>query len=238
MNAAAFGAATDGCTLTAPGSYGPDRVTHNVYDAAGQLTQVQKAYSTSLQQNYATYEYTPNGKQKAVIDANGNRAELTWDGFDREQRWIFPSPTTAGVANQADYEEYGYDTLGNRTSLRKRDGVTLTYSYDGMNRMTLKTVPASATGAAEYNVYYNYDVNGLQTYARFGSASGPVRCVGHPQFDLDRRAYSASSPVSSSSCSRAASIGSRRPAALRSSIPGRSRRLSRPKWLRKSCVVA
>jgi RHS repeat-associated protein len=49
----------------------------------------------------------------------------------------------------------------------------LTYAYDGMNRLTLKTVPASASGAAGYGVYYNYDVNGLQTYARFGSASGP-----------------------------------------------------------------
>ena len=173
MNAANFGASTDGCTLTAAGSAGPDRIVHNVYDAAGQLTQVQKAYGTSLQQNYATYEYTLNGKQKAVIDANGNRAEMTFDGFDRERRWIFPSPTTAGVANPADYEEYGYDAAGNRTSLRKRDGVTLTYAYDGMDRMTLKTVPASASGAAGYSVFYNYDVRGLQTYARFGSASGP-----------------------------------------------------------------
>jgi YD repeat-containing protein len=165
-------AAVGASPARAAASYGPDRVTHNVYDAAGQLTQVQRAYGTSLQQNYATYEYTLNGKQKAVIDANNNRAEMTWDGFDRQRRWIFPSPTTAGLANQADYEEYGYDLIGNRTSLRKRDGVTLTYAYDGMNRLTLKTVPASATGAAGYSVYYGYDVRGLQTYARFGSASG------------------------------------------------------------------
>ena len=57
-----------------------------------------------MQQNYATYEYTQNGKQKAVIDANGNRAEMTWDGFDRQKSWIFPSPTAAGAANQTDYE--------------------------------------------------------------------------------------------------------------------------------------
>ena len=172
MNAANFGATTDGCTLTTAGSYGPDRIVHNIYDAAGQLTQVQKAYGTALQQNYATYEYTPNGRQKAVTDANNNRAEMTWDGFDRQKRWIFPSPTTAGVANQADYEEYGYDALGNRTSLRKRDGVTLTFAYDGMNRLTLKTVPMSASGAQGYSVYYGYDVRGLQTYAVFGSGQG------------------------------------------------------------------
>jgi RHS repeat-associated protein len=172
MNLAAFGEAPGACALTTQGSFGPDRITRNIYDAAGQLLQVQKAYGTSLQQNYATYEYTPNGKQKAVIDANGNRAEMTFDGFDRQRRWIFPS-NTPGVANQADYEEYGYDAAGNRTSYRKRDGVTLTFQYDGSDRMILKSVPTSASGAPGYNVYYGYEVRGLQTYARFGSASGP-----------------------------------------------------------------
>jgi len=172
MNPAAFGALpASACILGNQGSWGPDRVTRNVYDAAGQLLQIQRAYGTSLQQNYAAYEYSANGKQKAVIDANGNRAEMTFDGFDRQKRWIFPS-NTPGTANQADYEEYGYDLIGNRTSFRKRDGVTLTYQYDGLNRLTQKSVPASASGASGYSVFYSYDVRGLQTYARFGSASG------------------------------------------------------------------
>ena len=172
MNAATFGIVTDGCALAATGSFGPDRITHNVYDAAGQLLQVQRAYGTSLQQNYTTYEYTPNGKQKAVIDANGSRAEITFDGFDRQRRWLFPSPTVAGVTNQSDYQEYGYDIVGNRTSLRKRDGVTLTYQYDGLNRMTVKNAPASATGAPGYSVSYGYDLRGLVISARFGSQNG------------------------------------------------------------------
>ncbi|MBV9930233.1 MAG: RHS repeat protein, partial [Alphaproteobacteria bacterium] len=33
--------------------------------------------------------------------------------------------------------------------------------------------PASAGGAPGYSVFYDYDVRGLQTSARFGSASGP-----------------------------------------------------------------
>jgi RHS repeat-associated protein len=185
MNPAIFGSLpANACTLGAPGTgdndFGPDRVTRNTYDAAGQLLKVQKAYGVTtangytpaLQQDYATYEYTLNGKQKAVIDANGNRAEMTFDGYDRQKRWIFPSPTTVGVANQADYEEYGYDAVGNRTSLRKRDGVTISYQFDALNRVILKTVPASASGAAGYSVYSGYDVRGLQTYARFGSTSG------------------------------------------------------------------
>ena len=44
------------------------------------------------------------------------------------QRWIFPSKTTPGVADQADYEQYLYDSDGNRTSLRKRDGSVLAFT--------------------------------------------------------------------------------------------------------------
>lgn len=170
MNLASLPA--DACTLGTQGGHGPDRITRKIYDNAGQLLQVQKAYGTVLQQNYATYTYTGNGKQASVTDANGNLATFSYDGFDRLRQWTFPSKTTPGQVNAADYELYGYDAAGNRTSLRKRDGVTLTYAYDGLNRNTVKSVPTSASGASGYTVYYGYDVRGLQTYARFGSPSG------------------------------------------------------------------
>jgi hypothetical protein len=40
---------------------------------------------------------------------------------------------TAGSVNSSDYEQYGYDPNGNRTSLRKRDGNTIGYTYDYLN---------------------------------------------------------------------------------------------------------
>jgi YD repeat-containing protein len=67
----------------------------------------------------------------------------------------------------------GFSAAGNRTSLRKRDGVTIAYQHDGRNQMTVKTVPASASGAPGYGVHYGYDVHGRRTFARFGSAAGP-----------------------------------------------------------------
>jgi RHS repeat-associated protein len=173
MNRALFGALPgSACLASTAGADGPDRITRNVYDNAGQLLQVQRAYGTSLQQNYATYTYSANGRQTSVTDANGNKASMTWDGFDRQVGWNFPSPTTPGTVSTTDYEAYGYDPVGNRTSLRKRDGTTLTYTYDALNRVILKTAPTSATGAAGYSVYYGYDVANAQLYARFGSATG------------------------------------------------------------------
>jgi RHS repeat-associated protein len=173
MNPAVFGSLpASACVLGTQGSNGPDRITRNIYDAASQLLTIAKAYGTSVQQNYASYTYSANGKQASVTDANGNKAALEYDGYDRLLRWRFPSPTTAGQVSSTDYEQYTYDANGNRTGFRKRDGVTITYQYDALNLMTLKTVPASATGAAGYSVYQGYDNRGLLLYSRFGSTAG------------------------------------------------------------------
>ncbi|MFL6782177.1 MAG: RHS repeat domain-containing protein, partial [Sphingomicrobium sp.] len=77
--------ATSACTLYTTGAQGPDRITRNLYDNAGQLLKVQKALGTALQQDYVTYGYTLNGRQQFVTDANGNKAQYKYDGHDRLQ---------------------------------------------------------------------------------------------------------------------------------------------------------
>lgn len=175
MNPAVFSSLpASACALGAPGTQGPDRITRNVYDAAGQLTRIERAYGTVLQQNSAAYTYSTNGNQLTATDANGNRASMTYDGFDRQVAWNFPSLTTPGTVSATDYEAYTYDAGGNRLSLRKRDGRTITYAYDALNRMTVKTVPdgSGLPASATRDVYYGYDLRGLQTFARFDSVSG------------------------------------------------------------------
>ena len=107
-----------------------------------------------------------------MTDADHNRAELTYDGHDRQLRWTFPAASGAKIANPNDYEEYGYDPNGNRTLLRKRDGAMLTYAYDALDRVTQKAVPTSATGAAAYTVAYGYDNRGLELSAAFAAGGG------------------------------------------------------------------
>ena len=175
MNPAAYASLpASACTLGTEGSFGPDRITKNVYDAAGQLLKVQKAFGTALQEDYATYTYSLNGKRTSLTDARGYKASMTYDGHDRQVKWNFPSPTTPGAVSTTDYEEYGYDANGNRTSLRKRDGSAITYQYDALNRNTVKIVPERAGLNVTHtrDVYYGYDLRGLQTYARFDSTTG------------------------------------------------------------------
>jgi RHS repeat-associated protein len=179
MNSAVYGSLpASACTQSTAGTDGPDRITRNVYDDASEVVQLRKGVGSSIELAEETYSYTPNGKKQYVIDANGNRAQFVYDGFDRLYQWQFPSPTapsgyndstqanalsTAGSANTADFEQYGYDNNGNRTSLRKRDASTLGYSYDALNRVTHKS------GSVIAAVDYSYDLHGHQLTATYST---------------------------------------------------------------------
>lgn len=193
MNPAAFASLpSSACLAGTEGSQGPDRITRTIYDAAGQVLQVRRAVGTPIEIAHVTYSYTLNGKPEYVVDANGNRAKQEYDGFDRQSRWIFPAKTrpvafdpstpasalaTAGAINSSDHEQYGYDANGNRTSLRRRDGAVISYTFDALDRVTLKVIPnrpvVPLPSQHERDVYYTYDLRGLQTSATFDSVTGP-----------------------------------------------------------------
>jgi len=184
MNPAIYGSLpSSACTPGTAGGDGPDRITRTIYDAAGQRLQLREGVGSTVEGTEATWAYNLDGQVTTVIDGNGNRATLHYDRYGRQDSWTFPSTTratafndataatalsTAGSANAADYEAYSYDPNGNRTNLRKRDGRDIAFAYDALGRATAKTYPqGGATG-----VHYGYDLRGLQTFARFGSASG------------------------------------------------------------------
>ena len=98
-------------------------------------------------------------------------------------RSSIPSATTPGTISATDYEQYAYDAAGNRLSLKRRDGRTLTFTYDNLNRMLSKLIPDGCppiqppgTGcppaSATRDVFYSYDLLGRQLTARFDSTSG------------------------------------------------------------------
>jgi RHS repeat-associated protein len=169
MNPSVYGSLpASACSLTTQGADGLDRITHTVYDAAAEILNEQRAYGTSSQQNYSTYAYTPNGQHDWAEDAKGNRTDYTYDGFDRLTQINFPSTTVGAHApSSSDYEHYGYDENGNRTSLRLRSGETINYSIDALNRVYFKTFPSASGGT-----YYAFDLQGHSLDARFGSLTG------------------------------------------------------------------
>lgn len=105
-------------------------------------------------------------------DINGGlrtRTKNEYDGFDRVIKLRFPLPAKGAAASSTtDYEQYGYDANGNQTSVRKRDGQTIGYTFDNLNRQTFKDIPGTST----LDVYSDYDLAGRPAYARYGSISG------------------------------------------------------------------
>ena len=111
MNPAVYGSLpASACVLGTAGTQGPDRITQERLrcgrpapeGAEGLGVTTANGFPATLQQDYATYTYSPNGKQTSVIDANGNKATMTYDGFDRQVRWDFPSKTTGGTVPDRD----------------------------------------------------------------------------------------------------------------------------------------
>ena len=150
------------------------------HDLAGQTLKVQRSLGTPLQQDYSTLAFTDNGQQDWVEDAKGNRTEFVYDGFNRPCRMFLPVATVGAHAANikdlnplaldcttlptasapfADYEQYGYDPNGNRTSILRRRGSdtvannTITYTFDAVNRETRKNLPVSDT----FDVHTRYE---------------------------------------------------------------------------------
>ncbi|HEY0594759.1 RHS repeat-associated core domain-containing protein, partial [Sphingopyxis sp.] len=142
------------CTGGTAGGFGPDRVTKTIYDPAGRVTKTQAAVGTVNAADEVTKAYTANGQADYVIDAENNRTDYSYDGFDRLVKTEYPATTKGtNAANASDYEQLTYDANGNVTNRRLRDGTSIIYSYDNLNRQTKKDLPGT-----EPDIIYAYDL--------------------------------------------------------------------------------
>ena len=101
MNPATFLAVPGGCVPGTGGSFGPDRIARNFYDLAGQRLQRREGVGSAVEAAETTWAYNLNGQVTTVIDGNGNRAELRYDGHMRQDRWTFPSAARAAAYDDA-----------------------------------------------------------------------------------------------------------------------------------------
>jgi RHS repeat-associated protein len=151
MNRALWGSPPSACTAQDAGTEGPDRITKTGYDDAGRQNEVTSAYGLTgvspVKERRATY--TGTGQIETVTDANDNVTRNDYDGFDRLYKTTYPDGT---------YTQLEYDSRGNVTSRRLRDGLSIGYVYDKLNRLEKKDLPGT-----EPDVSYSYDLPGRPT---------------------------------------------------------------------------
>jgi len=159
------------CTPTTgyPEPYGDDRITELIYDAAGQKRQEVRAFGvTNMTQTYETFDYTANGKPKAVADSDAalpigsytldasqpypHQTNYAYDGFDRLATTTFAD----GSYEQVPFN--GYDAAGNILTKSNRARQTLTFTYDALGRASTKVLPAVAGVSAADTVTWGYDL--------------------------------------------------------------------------------
>ncbi|WP_445369953.1 RHS repeat-associated core domain-containing protein (plasmid) [Methylomonas sp. BW4-1] len=157
-------------TENLPAADGGNRVTQTVYNADDSVQILKKAVGSGIAQNYATYTYSNNGLPLTVKDAKNQLTTYQYDGHDRKLKTLYPDKVTAGASSATDFEQVAYDANSNVTSLRKRNGQSITLAYDNLNRLLSRTYPTAAD-----NISFSYDLLGRKTAAnKTGYAIGYV----------------------------------------------------------------
>ena len=148
------------CTQSAAGNDGPDRIVSYSYNNDDTLYTKQSGVGTPSQRSDISVYYNSDGGVSARYDGNGNVTCYYYDGFNRLSYAGYPTPSKGSQCNGNDYEQFYYDSNGNLTYKRLRDGSALTYYYDALNRLT-----------ADGDTNYAYDLQGRLTDANNTSSA-------------------------------------------------------------------
>jgi RHS repeat-associated protein len=150
-------------------------------------------YTGSGSFRYVQTNYTGNGKTDWVLDAGNNKSQHQYDGLDRLQFTLFPSPTDGSLCTKAandsanptcnaglkqTFEKSSYNANGFKTSFLTRRNDTIAFAADILGRLQQK----SPTGQGA--VAHGYDLLSQQT--RVAEAAGGGFAAHATGFDYDR----------------------------------------------------
>ncbi|MCK9420712.1 MAG: RHS domain-containing protein [Nitrospirae bacterium] len=123
---------------------------------------------------YYTYDSEGNKLTELINDASNKFLSYQYDALNRLSLIVNPDSS---------YTQYGYDSRGNRTSLRTPNSELTTYTYDPLNRLILASQPGTV------NTIYGYDTNNNLTSVRDANNNTTVY-----KYDDKGRVYQVISP--------------------------------------------
>jgi RHS repeat-associated protein len=111
------------------------------YNGTGGFSTVSNASGTN------TYSYDASDRVTNIVNPNGSSIGYHYDLVGRVDRITEKANPTA----TARVTEYGYDILGNQTSVKDAAGRITLMSYDAVNRLVEKTLPNGVKTVYVYN---------------------------------------------------------------------------------------
>ena len=134
-----------------------DRVTSMKYIDSSNLDKVIESYSYTYDKNdNIILKTTVNNYPAKEADKINETKKYTYDALGR----LVKTDVTNHSTGKNSSITYGYDKVGNRTSMTK-DGVTTIYKYNELNQLTSSV--ENKDGKETSNKTYTYDANGNQT---------------------------------------------------------------------------
>jgi len=169
------------CALDTLGSFGPDRINRESYEAStGDGTVSSSALGTSSLRDSVTRTFSPTtGLLMAIKDAGGAKTGFDYDEFNRLVKISFPNPTTADAVSGTDNRQVLYDAFGRMTQVGIRGGALTTkfaFTYDNLGRVTLEDAPGS-----DPDISYTYD-----NFGRVLTAAQPNQTITYVYDALSR----------------------------------------------------
>jgi len=159
MNPATWGSLpSSACTATTTGSYGPDRITHYIWESAGLLDTMTTGYGTASQRDETKYIHTLNGLVTTMTDAKGNVTSYNYDGHDRLIRTCYNTALASCSDTAPDIVDLTYDSVGHLTNRGLRGhslAITIGYTYDNLGRLTHIAYPGGGLYDQPVDLYYD-----------------------------------------------------------------------------------
>lgn len=154
---------TSGQVLTADGPRTDvSDVTTNTYDTSGNLATITNALGHVTQ----LLDYNGRGQPGRIIDANGVETLLTY----HSRGWLLTSTVKDPGGNAAfdAVTSYGYDNVGQVTSITLPEGTVLSYEYNGAHQLT------AVSNSLGERIEYTLDLQGNQTGETIKSDVGTI----------------------------------------------------------------
>lgn len=115
------------------------RITEFLYDNRGNI----RTISGPAAEVNRSFDHNRNGRVSKITDARGGTMLFSYDDFDRQSRITFDDGT---------FEQTIFDANGNVSSWTKRNGLTINYEYDALNRLTRKGSEGMPVVSYEYDL--------------------------------------------------------------------------------------